>query len=293
MKNMSESLNESNNRLERLKPVLVCPKCKGNLLFKSDKGLCEHCSVIYPIQNGKIYFVNVPERKDKLDDLKGFLKKCLGIYYYKIGVNIFAPTYPLNFSALVKERLNPLTQLIIDVGSGNNRLDENIICLDLFDYNAVDIVCDLNCLPFQFDSIDAFISRSVLEHVINPIEIVRHFYECTKKGGLTIHLIPFLFPFHASPHDFQRYTYKGQNILFKDWEIIEQFNATGPVTLFLLCFIEFMSIIFSFGHQKLKAYIYLFGCALLFPFKYLDVFFINRKSFLTLAPSILVTARKK
>ena len=105
-------------------------------------------------------------------------------------------------------------------------------------------------------------------------------------------LIPFLFPFHASPSDFQRYTHKGQKILFDGWELLEQFNPTGPVTLALLGIIEFFSILFSLGSEKAKDYIYLILCAALFPIKYLDFFFVNRKRFIGLAPSILSVVRK-
>jgi hypothetical protein len=58
----------------------------------------------------------------------------------------------------------PDCELVIDLGSGNNRLDDDIITLDAVDYSAVDIVADLARLPFKSDSIDAFASRSVLEH---------------------------------------------------------------------------------------------------------------------------------
>jgi SAM-dependent methyltransferase len=167
-----------------------------------------------------------------------------------------------------------------------------MICIDLFDYDAVDVVCDLAALPFKPCSVDAFVSRSVLEHLPDPEKVVRGFYQCTRPGGMGLHLIPFLFPFHASPCDFHRYTHKGQEILFKDWNIVRQTNATGPVTLGLITGIELLSILFSFGSEKLKPYVYLLLCGLLFPLKYLDVFFVGRKSFLTLAPTIVLVLRK-
>jgi hypothetical protein len=101
-----------------------------------------------------------------------------------------------------------------------------------------------------------------------------------------------MFPFHASPHDFTRFTHKGQQRLFDNWELVEQFNVTGPVTLALLSLIEFLSITLSFSSQTLKVYLYLFFCAVLFPFKYLDAPFINSRRYLTLAPSILWIGRK-
>jgi SAM-dependent methyltransferase len=281
-----------NARLERLKPALSCPNCCGGLDFKNTSATCRECSAVYPIRNGRIYFVNVPEHTDELDKIKGRLKKWLGKYYYDIGIKIFAPTYPFDYIGWIRRYLNPATQIVVDVGCGNQRIDEHIICLDFFDYDAVDIVCDLSALPFKPNSVDAYVSRSVLEHVPNPSGIVAHFHRCTKVGGLGLHLIPFLFPFHASPSDFQRYTHKGLEMLFREWEIVEQTNATGPITLGLLNTIEFLSIMFSLGQAQVKAFIYLLLCSLLFPLKYLDALFVNRKSFLSMAPSIFTVVRK-
>lgn len=278
--------------LLKIKHILACPNCNGDILIKDAEVDCQSCLKTYPIKNNKIYFVETPERTDELDTIKGRLKKILGSHYYNIGVNIFAPTYPLNFSKKINQYFDFENNVVIDIGCGNNRLNENIIGVDLFDYDAVDIVCDLSKLPFKPDSVDGFVSRSVLEHVRHPHEIVKQLHSCTKKYGKNIHLIPFLFPFHASPFDYCRFTHKGQEVLFDKWEILEQTNPTGPVSLILLYLIEFLSIIFSFGNLKLKSNLYLIFCVFLFPFKYLDFLFVNRKYFLTLAPSILIVIRK-
>jgi SAM-dependent methyltransferase len=281
-----------NIRLERLKPILCCPSCCGGLDLKNSSAACRECAAIYPIRNRRIYFVEVPEHTDELDKIKGRLKKWLGKYYFTIGRNIIAPTYPFNYIKWIRRYLNPATQIVVDVGCGNHRIDDHIICLDFFDYDPVDVVCDLSALPFKPNSVDAFVSRSVLEHVPDPVGIVGHFHRCTKVGGLGLHLIPFLFPFHAAPGDFQRYTHKGLEMLFREWEIVVQTNATGPITLGLLSTIELLSIMLSLGQAQVKAFIYLLLCGILFPLKYLDALFVNRKSFLTLAPSIFTVVRK-
>lgn len=282
----------SHRRFEQIKKVLSCPDCRADLIFTDSEATCEKCSVVYPIRHGKIYFIEVPNTTDELDTIKNRLKIWLGKYYYSIGVNIIVPTFPFNYLRKVRKFFDPESQIVVDLGCGNHRIDENIIGLDLFDYAAVDVVCDLNNLPFKPDSVDGFISRSVLEHVQDPASIVRQSHAKTKPGGFGIHLIPFLFPFHASPYDYQRFTQEGQKILFREWQMVEQTNPTGPITLGLLCLIEFLSIVLSLGNPKIKGYIYLLLCAGLFPIKYLDAPFVNRKSFLPMAPSILAVVRK-
>jgi SAM-dependent methyltransferase len=281
-----------NPRLIRLRPVLACPACRGELAFESDHAHCAPCARSYPIRNGKIYFVDVPERSDSLDDLKGRLKRSLGVWYYRIGVTILGPTYPFSFGKMIRRHLDTSQQIVVDAGSGNHRIDDQIICVDLFDYDAVDVICDLSRLPFKAGSIDAFVTRSVLEHVADIAPVVQSFHECTRPGGWGIHLIPFLFPYHASPGDYQRYTHEGQARLFKDWYVTEQFNATGPATLFVLIMTELLSVLFSFGHRKLQAVLYLAACGIFCPVKFLDVLFARRQAFMSLAPSIVSVLRK-
>jgi SAM-dependent methyltransferase len=285
-------MTDFNQRLERLKPILACPACQCDLDYTPDTATCTRCQGTYPIKQEKIYFVAVPDRVDELDKLKGLLKKWLGQSYYTVGRDVIAPTYPFNFRGRILKRLDPTQKIVIDVGCGNYRMDENIITLDFFDYEAVDVVCDVGSLPFKSDSVDAFVSRSVLEHIVDISVVIQQFNRCTQPGGLGMHLIPFLFPFHASPHDFQRYTHKGQRTLFKGWEVIEQTNSTGPVTLGLVCLIEFFSILFSFGQKKIKSGLTLIFCLLLFPLKFLDFPFVNRKSFFPLAPTLFIVVRK-
>jgi SAM-dependent methyltransferase len=282
----------SNPRLTRLRPVLACPACRGELAFEPDFVHCAACARIYPVRNGKMYFVDVPERSDSLDDLKGRLKRALGVWYYRIGVTVFGPTYPFRFGKMVGRHLDASQQIVVDAGSGNHRIDEDIICVDLFDYDAVDVICDLSRLPFKAGSVDAFVTRSVLEHVADIGPVVQAFHECTKPGGLGIHLIPFLFPYHASPGDYQRYTHEGQARLFRDWKVTEQFNPTGPATLFVLIASEFLSVLFSFGSRRLQAGLYLAACGILCPVKFLDVLFARRNAFLSLAPSIVSVLQK-
>jgi SAM-dependent methyltransferase len=281
-----------NNRLERIKALLICPACGFSLDLGEAQARCLGCQKTYPIRNGKIFFSDVPQRDDDLDRLKNWLKKSLGKYYYTIGRDLLAPTFPFNQLTYLRRFLDPRSHIVVDAGCGNHRLHPDIICMDIFDHDVVDIVCDLKALPFQSGCIDAIVTRSVLEHVPEPAVVVADFHRITKVGGYGIHLIPFMYPFHASPNDFNRYTHMGQRLLFRDWTVIAQTNPTGPVSLILLSSIEMASIVLSFGNTRARSVLYLLFCGLLFPLKYLDVLFVNRKAFLSMAPSILSLVRK-
>lgn len=139
---------------------------------------------------------------------------------------------------------------------------------------------------------DAFVSRGCLEHVPDPGDIVANLARATALGGLAIHQMPFLYPFHASPDDFQRFTHKGARTLFKGCEVLRQANCQGPFSLAVICLAELASIMLGFGRPRLRSWAYMTMCLLLFPVKFLDWPFVDRPAFMTLAPNIITVARK-
>jgi SAM-dependent methyltransferase len=279
-------------RFERVRAVLACPRCHGALAYSAAAARCGACAVDYPIRDHRVYFIDVPQREDEMDRLKGALKRMLGQAYYKIGVHWLAPTFPLNFGQFIARHVDPSSQFVVDAGSGNHRLHADAICIDLFDYEVVDIVCALDALPFRSATIDAFVSRSVLEHVPAPARVVGEFHRCTRTGGLGIHVIPFLFPFHASPADYHRFTHRGHDMLFQGWQPVLRTNPTGPVSAWLLQLIEVLSTVLSLNVARVKSFFYLALCGILFPLKFLDAPFVNRSAFMGSAASILSVVRK-
>jgi len=288
----AEPVRQSQSRLDTILSIVVCPTCHGDLMRQAMQLYCPACNARYPVHDDRIYFIEPMPQTDKLDSVKNRLKRAFGKAYYSVGVNLFAPTYPFNYPREVARWRSQECSVIVDIGCGNNRVDDAVITLDGVDYDAVDIVADVTALPFRSGSVDGFASRSVLEHIPNVHSAIAEMKRCTRPGGVSLHLVPFLFPYHASPHDYQRYTHTGAARLFADWNVIEQRNATGPVTLFLLCLIEFLSTLFSFGRDELKSLQYLLFCGLLFPIKYLDAPFVGRKKYLGLAPTIFTVFRK-
>ncbi len=110
--------------------------------------------------------------------------------------------------------------------------------------------------------------------------------------GLGLHLIVFMYPFHASPDDFMRFTHRGIETLFQGWSIRDRLPASGPISAMLLILQEFLSIFLSFGSTRLQSLIHLGLCFVLFPFKYLDLLFLRSNAFLSLTPLIMTTVQK-
>ena len=91
-------------------------------------------------------------------------------------------------------------------------------------------VKDMTHLDFQNESFDAFICKSVLEHVEDPFQATRELYRVLKKGGYGIIYVPFLFPYHAEPgfyKDYWRFTEDALRLLCKDFSKIELVKVRG------------------------------------------------------------------
>lgn len=61
-------------------------------------------------------------------------------------------------------------------------------------------------LPFHADSFDGAVCLEVLEHVARPMEVLSEIARVMKPGAKAWISMPFLYPLHDAPFDFQRYT---------------------------------------------------------------------------------------
>ena len=64
-------------------------------------------------------------------------------------------------------------------------------------------------LPFPSNSFDTVLLMNVLEHLQEPTKLLNESFRVLKPGGKLIGIVPFMFPYHADPEDFQRFTHEG------------------------------------------------------------------------------------
>ncbi len=74
----------------------------------------------------------------------------------------------------------------------------------------------LHAIPKEDGFFDSIICNAVLEHVENPHEVLKEFHRILNKGGILYLCVPFMFPEHKDPTDFQRYTKDGLKKLVED-----------------------------------------------------------------------------
>ena len=280
-------------KLDKIKNILICPYTKNKLTLKKNFFYSKKTIRKYYIYKNKIFFNENKKKIQKIVGLKNFFKIYLGKYYYYF-LKIFGPTYPYDIKKEIMKYINFENKNLrcLDLGSGNLSLSKNLINLDYHPYDEVNVVGDATKLPFQNNSLDLVISKSFLEHSKSPKTVVNEIHRVLKSQSYTIHSIPFMYPYHASPFDYNRYTEEGIKILFKKFKIIKIINITGPFTLFNLFLIEFVKSLLSIINKNLGTFVSLILMIILSPIKYLDLFFVNNYNFSNFSPNYLIVAKK-
>jgi SAM-dependent methyltransferase len=97
------------------------------------------------------------------------------------------------------------------------------------------IFADVNQTPVSSGSVDCIICTEVLEHIPDPHACVNEIFRLLRNGGTVFVSVPFIYPIHADPFDFQRFTEDGLRNLFGDFSQVEIFQmGSYPGTLGML-----------------------------------------------------------
>lgn len=78
--------------------------------------------------------------------------------------------------------------------------------LNIDSTTSPNIVASADQIPLPDECIDTFVLCEVLEHLAEPEKCLSEASRILKPGGEGIITIPFLYPIHADPWDFQRWT---------------------------------------------------------------------------------------
>ncbi len=132
------------------------------------------------------------------------------------------------------DRYLPKDAVVYDIGCGQKPFAATLkgrvaahIGVDLADgfYSPdhVDLVGTAYSVPAPDGCADAVISSQVIEHLETPLIAIDETYRLLKAGGLFFLSFPFLYPIHAQPRDFLRYTefYLKDEIAKDRYEILE------------------------------------------------------------------------
>ena len=153
--------------------------------------------------------------------------------------------------ALALGKLAPrLTGSVLDFGAGSQpyrsllKNCSNYVSLEYDtpqnrERKVANIFYNGKSIPIQANSYDGILSTQTLEHVPNPDVIVAEWARVLRDGGLLLITMPFMWPEHEMPYDYQRYSSGGLRLLLErsGFEIVEQYrllsDCRAPAQLFL------------------------------------------------------------
>ncbi len=229
-------------------------------------------------------------QSDLISRIKWRLKKNR-VLSYLIGCPYPAPRWNRCVKRLIRQ-LGTDAQ-VLDLGAGNRRHAANVINLEIEATLEVDIIADGHLLPFKDNAFDAVISEAVLEHVYSPTRVVSEIHRVLKPGGYICIAVPFLQGYHASPHDYQRWTVPGIVQLCNAFSEIESGACAGPTTALHWIFREYIGLICSFGNLLIaKAVSFLIGW-LTFPLLFIDALLLHHKDAHILASAVYFLGKKE
>ncbi len=274
-----------------LRQRLRCPVCRMGLSWggAGERIDCS-CGATYPVLPGGVPVLLVPERRAQFDALltadQGGRRMAAeyrrhGSWQARVRGWLRPPSIvydadtPRRFS-WIYDTHGPNT-VILSIGGGPGRENPRAVNLNVDAFDSVDIVGDGANLPLADGSVDTVTCNAVIEHVPNPNTVVAEMHRVLKPGGYAQLMVPFVFPHHAYPADYQRYSRSGILELTKAFEPVELSVLTGPTSTMLVLFREYLRILVPGGNRP-AARLLLNGLSgwLTFPIKYLDIL-LNRK----------------
>jgi SAM-dependent methyltransferase len=231
------------------------------------------------------------EEQHAANRIKEFLKQWPRLYYFVL--NVFGPVYMGGLSPRKFLLRYPRPGTTVNLGSGAQRIAPDVVNIDITPYREVDVVADIAALPYGNGQVARIICDQTLEHVPNFASAVKEMKRILAAGGYCYIGTPFVYPFHASPSDFQRWTHVGLRELFADFEVVEEGTRGGPFSTLTIILCYTLATLLSFGSERLYWLIVYGSTFLFFPVRYLDVFASRLPFVIHSAPMIYAVFRKR
>ena len=271
---------------------LRCPQCHAPIgeTRTAQELCCVHCGSKYPILAGGIPVLLVAERRSHFEKLltedRGGRRMAqeysrYGTWKARLRSALKPPSIAYDEDTARKYSWIYNTRgedtLVLSIGGGPGRENPRVINLNINAFDSVDLVGDGTNIPLVDASVDTVTANAVIEHVSDPVRLVSEMHRVLRPGGHAQLMIPFVFPFHAFPADYQRYTERGIMELLRNFERIELSVLTGPTSALLIALREYLNVLLAGGNRSVVGTV-LNGISgwLTFPFKYLDLW-LNRK----------------
>jgi len=294
--------------LEQLWCRLRCPSCHAPLSGEMTAGtlICATCRQGYPVLAGGAPVLLSPARQAEfrtvLEDTGGkrMLKEYHGFGTWRARLRSWIRPPSIVYDEAIARKYAWIYDtrgehtIALSIGGGPGRENPRVLNLNIDAFDSVDIVGDGCNIPLCDDTCDTVTCNAVIEHVPEPAALVAEIHRILKPGGYAQLMIPFVFPFHAYPADYQRYTEQGILGLTTRFDRVELSVLTGPTSAMLVLLREYLRLIVPGGnHGSMRTVLNGLSGWLTFPLKYIDVLLNQKPEAAGLAAAFYYLGRKR
>lgn len=239
---------------EALAPIYRCPRT-GLPLHREDDALVAQ-DRRYPIIAGAPVLVDFdaslldrdtvlrsgggsPVERPRYRGAGGLIKRLLSPAKKSTRDNVARLIRLLDPGPAEPETRTPLVLVVGggSVGQGMQDLYDHprlrLAAFDIYHSPAAQFIADAHAIPLQGGAVDAVVIQAVLEHVLQPDQVVAEIWRVLRPGGLVYAETPFLQHVHEGAYDFTRYTESGHRYLFRRFALIASGTSGGAGTQLL------------------------------------------------------------
>lgn len=144
----------------------------------------------------------------------------------------FVRRWALHFECGIEDAVEAFAQSLprgahlLDAGAGEGRYKPwfprlHYVGLDLavgdtsWNYGRLDVIADLNELPFADATFDAALNIVTIEHLQEPLRALTEIARTLRPGAPFLLVAPLEWEVHQAPHDYFRYTRHGMQLILE------------------------------------------------------------------------------
>lgn len=240
--------------LQDIRQLLVCPRCRSRLAARpgglncTDPACVYHAPMAFPMAGQWPVLVDFERSvvdREAAPATAGSPNPARGADGLPAPLRrLFKPPNRVaarNIDLLVRALLGPAPRLLVvggaTVGNGVSAVYRDprvqVIGFDIVGSPMTQFIADAHRIPLPAASMDGVLVQAVLEHVLDPAQVVAEIHRVLRSDGLVYAETPFLQQVHAGPHDFTRFTASGHRYLFRRFEELAAGCVAGPGTQLL------------------------------------------------------------
>lgn len=232
-------------------PALRCPRTGTALVQVSSDTLSCSAGHEYRIVNGKPVLIDFSDSVISEDEiaLSAAASQIRRSSYGGVAAKVKRLLSPEKVETLenvqklctdLKARDAPRRVLVVgggSIGQGMNALYDSpdivVYSFDIYDSPYVQFIADGHHIPTPDNFFDAVVVQAVLEHVLQPTQVVAEIWRVLRDDGLVYAETPFMQQVHEGPYDFTRFTESGHRYLFRNFAHISSGPNGGPGVQFM------------------------------------------------------------